>query len=231
MEGMQYSKDIRHRYSPLAAALTCAFVLLLVGCSPSATPPEAIKQYMQGEDFYVRGQVEAALAVFERLSRQFPRFLQARFMEAKSLYLLNRPREAETALRELVRLEPRYNEAQIWLARIMVQQGETAEAERLVSGLLSLDSQDARLLYLMAHIRTDQGKLQDALVFLEKAGDTEEELARVHLELGSLYHRFGLEDKARVELSRVLVLLPESSPLRKPVTDLLGSTGKRSSRK
>ncbi len=205
--------------------------MVLAGCSSPTVPPEALKQYMQAEDFYVRGQVEAALAVFARVARQYPRFPQARFMEAKSLYLLNRSAEAEAALKDLVRREPRYHEAQIWLARIMVQRGETADAEKLIAGLLSLDSQDARLLSLMAQVKTDQGKLQEAIVYLEKAGATEEELARVHLDLGSIYHRFGMEDKARSELTRVLLLLPESSPLRKPVTELLGRIQKESGKR
>jgi predicted Zn-dependent protease len=195
--------------------------LLLTACSPRQVPQGALKQYMQAEDFYVRGQVEAALAVFSKVAREQPRFHQARFMQAKSLYLLNRPKEAEAVLRDLVRREPRYHEAQIWLARIEVQQGELEAAERRIADLLGFDSQDERLLYLMAQVKMDQGKLQDAITFLEKAGATEEELARVHIDLGRLYYRFGLDDRAHAELARVLLLLPPASPLAKPVTDLL----------
>ena len=124
-------------------------------------------------------------------------------------------------LAELVRREPRYHEAQIWLARIEVQQGETVDAEKRLADLLSYDSQDSRLLYLMAMVKSDQGKLQDAMTYLERAGATEEELARVHIELGRLYYRFGLNDKAHAELSRVLLLLPSTSPLQRSVTELL----------
>ena len=194
---------------------------LLVTCSSAEIPPEALKQYLQAEDFYVRGQVEAALAIFSRVARQYPRFSQARFMEGKSLYLLNRSQEAEAVFEKLAREVPRYHEAQIWLARIEVQQGELDKAEKLLAELLGYDSQDARLLSLMAQVRTDQGKLQEAISYLEKAGATEEELARVHLELGRLYHRFGLDDRAHAELARVLLLLPPESPLVRPVTDLL----------
>ena len=195
--------------------------MLLLGCSFPRVPEAALKQYMQGEDFYVRGQVEAALAIFSRVSQQQPSFYQARFMQGKSLYFLNRPKEAETVLAELVRREPRYHEAQIWLARIEVQQGETVDAEKRLADLLSYDSQDSRLLYLMAIVKSDQGKLQDAMTYLERAGATEEELARVHIELGRLYYRFGLNDKAHAELSRVLLLLPSTSPLQRSVTELL----------
>jgi predicted Zn-dependent protease len=195
--------------------------LLLSGCSPAALPPDAVKQYLQAEDFYIRGQVEAALGVLAQVSRKHPEFHQARFMQGKSLYMLNRPREAEAVLVELVRREPRYHEAQIWLARVEVQQGELDKAEKLLVELLGFDSQDERLLYLMAQVKTDQGKLQDAITFLEKAGATEEELARVHIDLGRLYYRFGFDDRAHGELTRVLLLLPPTSPLQRPVTDLL----------
>jgi tetratricopeptide (TPR) repeat protein len=194
---------------------------LLVTCSSPQVPQDVLKQYLQAEDFYVRGQVEAALAIFSKVAKRHPEFSQARFMEAKSLYLLSRPREAEAVLGDLVRRVPRYHEAQIWLARIEVQQGELDKAEKLLGELLSFDSQDARLLYLMAQVKTDQGKLQDAITYLEKAGATEEELARVHIDLGRLYYRFGLDDRAHKELARVLLLLPPASPLQKPVTDLL----------
>ncbi len=193
----------------------------MVSCSPAQVPQEALKQYLAAEDFYVRGQVEAALAILSKVVGTHPQFSQARFMQAKCLYLLNRPREAETALTALVRDVPRYHEAQIWLARIQIQQGELIPAEKVLSELLSFDSQDARLLYLMAQVKTEQGKLQDAITYLEKAGATEEELARVHIDLGRLYYRFGLDDRAHEELTRVLLLLPPASPLQRPVTDLL----------
>ena len=195
--------------------------VLLSACSPAAIPQDAVKQYLQAEDFYVRGQVEAALGIFEQVSRTHPGFHQARFMQGKSLYMLNRPREAEAVLFELVHREPRYHEAQVWLARVEVQQGELDKAEKLLVELLGFDSQDERLLYLMAQVKTDQGKLQDAITFLEKAGATEEELARVHIDLGRLYYRFGFDDRSLKELTRVLLLLPPASPLQKPVTDLL----------
>ncbi len=219
------SRDRPGRSGPLRA-FSCVLgallaTLSLVACPPAEVSQEALKQYLQAEDFYVRGQVEAALAILSRVSKQHPEFSQARFMEAKSLYLLNRPREADAVLVDLVRRVPRYHEAQIWLARIEIQQGELDKAEKLLTELLSFDSQDGRLLYLMAQVKTDQGKLQDAITYLEKAGATEEELARVHIDLGRLYFRFGLEDRAHRELTRVLLLLPPSSPLQKPVTDLL----------
>jgi tetratricopeptide (TPR) repeat protein len=211
--------DLLRTFSILLGALLAS--LLLAACAPAKVPQDALKQYLQAEDFYVRGQVEAALAIFSKVARQNPQFSQARFMEGKSLYLLNKPKEAESVFVQLVRREPRYHEAQIWLARIEVQQGETEKAEKLLTELLGYDSQDERLLYLMGQVKTDQGKLQDAITYLEKAGATEEELARVHIDLGRLYYRFGLEDRAHKELTRVLLLLPPTSPLQKPVTDLL----------
>ena len=219
-------KESRNRSEPIEKILIhlCLFCALLAatsGCSPFQVPQDAIKQYLQAEDFYVRGQVEAALAVFSKVAKQHPEFAQARFMQAKSLYMLNRTGEAETVLVDLVRRVPRYHEAQIWLARIEVQQGELDTAEKRLGELLGFDSQDSRLLYLMAQVKTDQGKLQDAITYLEKAGATEEDLARVHLDLGRLYHRFGLENRAHQELARVLLMLPPSSPLQKPVADLL----------
>jgi tetratricopeptide (TPR) repeat protein len=206
----------------VATALEAAF---LGGCSAPRVPEDALKQYMQGEDFYVRGQVDAALAIFSRVALQHPGFFQARFMQGKSMYLLARPEDAEKVLLDLVRREPRYHEAQIWLARIEIQRGETAGAEKRLADLLSYDSQDARLLYLMALVKLDQGRFQEAITYLTKAEATEEELARIHIELGRLYYRFGLDDKARAELTRVLILLPTASPLQGSVSDLLSRIG------
>lgn len=204
-------------------ALLCASMLVVIlgGCSARPVPDAALKQYLQGEDFYVRGSVEAAHAVFARVAKAFPQFYQARFMEGKTLYLLGSSKDAERVLAELLRKEPRYHEAAVWLARVEVQQGETAAAEKLLSQLLSYDSQDARLLYLMGLVRSDQGNLQEAITYLQKAGATEEELAQVHIELGGLYYRFSLDDRAKTELMHALALLPAASPLRKSVADLL----------
>jgi tetratricopeptide (TPR) repeat protein len=190
-------------------------------CAARPPSPDALKQYMQAEDFYVRGQVEAASAIFSRVSRENPDFHQALFMHAKSLYLLNRPDEAEKALEDLVARSPRYNEARIWLVRVWIQQSKTVQAEKMLADLLGYDSQDARLLYLMAQVKSDRGELQDAIVYLQKAAATEEEMARVHIDLGRIYYRFGFDDKAGTELSRALLLLPSNSAMEKPVRDLL----------
>ncbi len=187
---------------------------------PSRPPDAALKRYLQAQDFYVRGQIEAASAIFARVAKDYPRFHQARLMEAKALYLLGRIADAERKLKDLVDSHPSYHEAAIWLARIEVERGDTGAAERNLSDLLAYDSQDPRLLYLMAVVRTDQGRLQEGISFLAKAAAFEEELARVHLDLGRLYFRFALREKAQGELARTLALLPSESPLREPVEEL-----------
>ena len=67
----------------LLAIVSVPVSMLLLGCSFPRVPEAALKQYMQGEDFYVRGQVEAALAIFSRGAQQQPSFYQARFMQGK----------------------------------------------------------------------------------------------------------------------------------------------------
>ncbi len=198
-----------------------AAAIALTGCTPSRPPEEALKEYLKAQDFYLRGQIEAASAVFARVARSYPHFYQARLMEAKSLYLQGKTPEARARLAELVDHLPQYHEAEIWLARIEVERGDEALAERRLAGLLAYDSQDPRLLYLMAVVRSDQGRLQEAITYLGKAAAFEEELARVHLDLGRLYHRFALRDKALGELERTLTLLPPESPMREPVRSLI----------
>jgi tetratricopeptide (TPR) repeat protein len=211
----------------LFSAFLLLFLLLIQSCAAKPPSQDALKQYMQAEDFYVRGQVEAAAAVFSRVARDNPGFHQAAFMHAKSLYLLNRSDEAEKTLADLVARTPRYNEARIWLARIWIQQNRTDQAEKMLADLLGYDSQDARLLYLMAQVKSDQGELQDAIVYLQKAAATEEEMARVHIDLGRMYYRFGFDDKAGAELSRALLLLPSDSALARPVQELLARVNGR----
>jgi len=198
-----------------------AAFLLLGGCAQSQLPDAALTEYLKAQDFYVRGQIEAASAVFARVARDYPRFYQARLMEAKALYLLGGIPEAEKKLSDLVDGLPSYHEAAIWLARIEVERGNIPVAERRLSDLLAYDSQDPRLLYLMAVVRTDQGRLQEAITYLGKAAAFEEEFARVHLDLGRLYFRFALREKANGELARTLALLPSGSPLRGPVEELV----------
>lgn len=198
-----------------------AGVLLLNACSPSEPPEAAVRRYMKGEDFYLKGQLEAAEAIFHRLAASYSAFYQSRFMDAKALYLLRRSGEAERTLEELVKDYPRYHEAGIWLARIEVERGEFDLADKRLSELLSYDSLDPRLLYLMAEVRRRRGNLNESITYLKKAASYEEEMARVHLDLGRLYYRFGLDVKARTEFDRVLFLLPSQSPLRRPVNVLL----------
>lgn len=207
----------------VAACLSAT--LFVVSCSSNRIPKSAVKQYLQGEDFYVAGRLQAAAAVFDRLSVRYPSFYQARLMDAKSLYLLHRDEPAETALSKLVHDYPQYHGAQIWLVRVEVERRELTRAQQRLQTLLSFDSHDPRLLLLMSEIRSDQGKYQQAIAYLNKAADSAQELAEVHLDLGRLYYRFGLDGKARSELKTVTLLLPSKSPLRGAVATLLGRLG------
>jgi len=202
----------------IVALLPC--VLTLSGCGPEQIPHAAIANYLHAEDFYVRGQIEAAAAIFTSVSQKYPTFYQAGFMEAKSLYLLQKSKQAAQVLERLVRRFPQYHEAQIWLAQIEVERGDITAADKRLTTLLGWDSRDPRLLYLMALVRTDQKKLQEAITYLREAEAFGDQLAQVHLELGRLYYRFGLVGKADNELTRARQLLPAGSPLEAPIQQL-----------
>lgn len=215
--------------TPLDRAAACLplILLALAGCAPYRPPEAALEAYLQGQEAYLRGQLEAASATFARLAKSYPRFGQARLMEAKSLYLLGRPEEARRRLTQLITGFPRYREAEIWLARVEVERGRLAEAEHRLADLLAFDAQEPRALYLLALVRMDQGRFAEAISLLERCTAFEEELARVHIDLGRLYHRFDLVQRSRAELGRALLLLPDESPLRSAVNQIMARIDER----
>jgi len=208
--------------STASLALMLAFTLApLSSCQRQSRRDGALADYLKAKSHYAAGELEHAAALLESSRRKDPNLHQAGFMLGKTLFFQQSYAEAETTFTRLLKENPDHHESAIWLVRSQMQRGAYDEAREQLEMLLSYDAGDPRLAYLMAQICLAEDSVEDAIAFLQRAAVFGEELAKVHLELGRIYYRFQMDERALAELRLCLSLLPDGNPVRAPVVRLV----------
>ncbi len=191
-------------------AAVIATVLLL--SNPKITN-EHLAIYLEAKQAYTTGDLNRAISLTTKLSKDSPLLYQGKLLLSKSYFLTDQYKKADIALEKLLKKHPAYLEAGLWKARTELQLGQIDNASNRIEYLLSYNSDDPRLLGLMAGIEEQKGDMGRAIDFYKRASLYEEELAKNRLSLGKLYSRMGVYDKSYYELNQAKELLESDSPL------------------
>jgi tetratricopeptide (TPR) repeat protein len=212
------------RYS-ITAICGVAACLALLSCAPRATTTEQLKAYAEAKASYAEGKLGAAEKALLPLAegRALP---QAEFLLGKVRFFLGKYDDAASSFKELISAFPKYHEADIWIARTYLQQGKIDETGGIVQELIANDSGDPRLYYLEAMLLSAKGDLQGALGFLERSGESGEELAKAFFESARIYYQFGQDDRAMEKLKRAKAIVSPDGPMNEAVNELMKRLGK-----
>ena len=195
--------------------------IYIISCSPYSPDKETIDTYQKAKLNYLQGNLNKAEQDFREILKKDPEFYQASFMLGKTLFSRNMLTEAEQIFGKLLEKNPMYREAEIWLIRTEIINNKLESAEKRLKTLLAYDSNDPRLLFLLAQVHQINDNFQGSIEYFERTLLYKEDLARAHLELAMIYYQFGMEEKSLKELEMCMYLLPEQSPLNKPVLTLM----------
>ncbi|MDR2542656.1 MAG: tetratricopeptide repeat protein [Treponema sp.] len=200
----------------LALFTFCTLFLLLASCNrkPDA---ETIRLYVRASDAYALGQFDSVKQILQR-ENNFPPALMLR---TKAEYFSGDIERAEMSCRRVIKLRPSSSEARIFLARIFREKGDIAGAVNMTENILADNPQDIRTLRLAAELAMDTGKLDEAMVFLNRASEYSAESAMVLLDRARLRWIAGLtNDNVLEDLSRAKAMLPWDAPLLRSISNL-----------
>jgi len=195
---------------PVAFGLVC----FVVACKPAAPDAKALSTYAQAKIVYESGNPAEAVKSLTALCRDWPDFKQAAFVRGRALYFTADYQGAGEVFRKLTLEHPQGIEAALWLVRCLQAQNQLAQARTLLEQLRELNPDDTRILWLLALQSEDENKPNEAMSFLQLAGNGDADMALVHLEIARISFQWGQLDKSRAEIKRTIAMLEEGSPIR-----------------
>jgi Flp pilus assembly protein TadD len=206
---------------------TACFVIFIysfacLSCADSEKISEkTLQRYTLAKKEYAAGNLPEAERALRTLADEAPNFRRGRFMLAKTVFFRDRADEAADLLEALLEESPEYREAELFLIRILILEEQYAEAALRTERLLSLDAEDPMLLHFRGMICEQEKSLSEAMHYYRKASLACERYARIFLDLGRIYHIFGLQDSAVETLQKCSMLIESNTGAKESVDRMI----------
>jgi eukaryotic-like serine/threonine-protein kinase len=201
------ANNYRHRNESPAAVETTA-----------STPAELYRVGREAMNHsYRQGAVDTAIASFLQAVEQDPEFAPAHagLADAYVRQYVYSPDEqwlqlARTAADEAVRANSHLAAAHVALGGVLEVRGDLDGAEAAANRALELDPRQVRSQLLIARIRTRQERGEEALQYLERAGEIAPEQWPVQQAFGMYHYERAEYEKAAEAFTRLKQLVPDN---------------------
>jgi Tfp pilus assembly protein PilF len=213
---MMHSRDCRQRRFGLessrflCAGLTLFAVIIVVGCVSEERIQKSSGHYQEGLSF-LTSDPQKAFVSFQKATQENPNNKEAHYALGHLYATQGKLRESEREFREALRVKSDYSEAHTYLGHVLVLQqrwDEGIKAYRRALENPQYVTPDVAQFHLGKAL-VHQGDLQGARKAYEDAllvYPLSVPPAQVHLELGQVYHKLGLDAQAREVLAKAVEL-------------------------
>ncbi len=213
---------MRNRYHhAILIGITSSF--LLHACSFAHNAEEFFKQCLV---HYEKRELEKAASCFEKARRGDFR-IRATLMLARTHYFENKFSDARALLEDIVEDEPSHTSALYWLARTLAvdphPEGSDEREKMAIEYLkkaLEVDTHHMHARLLLALLFEKRGMHREALYEYLAALEEEEILVTARANLGILYKRLGLSERARNEINCAIAISKAASIPTKNLTTI-----------
>ncbi len=183
--------------------LTVLFCVTLASCGGSSK--EALKYYQKGNAAYLKNDLGAAEKFYEKAAGLDPGLLNARLMMAKICYYRKQFPKAHEHLDAILGKNEDHVAALYWKARTLTvnSKGDKKDEERavrLLQRVVELDGSHIRARALLALLYEKGEKYREAIYEYQMILQEEEALVNARANLGILYSRMGLKNRALNQL-------------------------------
>ncbi len=198
-----------------------AFVLLssfaLVGAAQeeeTSDQDEAIKIFNQAQDEHEKGDLSAALKLYEAALKIAPEFPEAEYQRGNALLSLDKTAEAERAFRRAVELRDDWTLPMASLGSILVNTNRYAEAEKILTKAVELDDNNfpayAALTDLRLKTKAAPAVLKELLAKLQILTSKVNPTVSVWVSRAALERFLGDKAAAKTSLNRALAIEPKN---------------------
>src|SRR5438552_4695625 len=139
----------------ISAFLIAVPILLFAACSfaqGGENPGDAVAVFNQAQVAHEKGDLSAAIKLYEKALKIVPEFPEAEYQRGVALLSLGKMDDAEKAFRHAVQLRADWTLAATALASILVQKGQFAEAEPMLTRVIDADPQNSSAFTAMTEL-------------------------------------------------------------------------------
>ena len=171
---------------------------------------EAIELFQKGQDSHEKGELAAAISLYDKAIAIIPEFPEAEVQRGNAFLSLGRVDDAEKAFRRAVELCGEWTLALSSLGSLLVGKGQFPEAEKLLLKSVSLDEINflayTALTELRLKTKAKPDVLRELLVRLEILTGKAKTTASVWAARGAVENALGVKKSAKISFDRSLEL-------------------------
>lgn len=183
--------------------LMLTFTILLAGCKNAS---QAQLLYFDAVKEYKEKNFENAKILTDKAISIKPDFYQAIFLKAKILFFTKDLKNAEQIFLKLCKKAPENFDCKLWLLRCFIFEGNFEKAENFINQMIQNNTEDWRLYYYKAQIAKQQNNFEEYFSSLNYAETFLTDSAAVYLDLGLIWHEFGLSDRSSIYYTKAEIL-------------------------
>lgn len=190
------------------SVVICALVILIVKNFASPKKVEAIPRLLK------QGKIQNATKIAKQIISKDSKNYLAHYYLGKTYVADNKPDFAlieYKLVNENMLFGSSLNEIQFRkeYCDLLLKQSQEEEALKNYYLLTKLEPHNAENFYMVGHIYSENNRLDQALVFLQKAANLDQKHSKAHSELGLLYYRSKSFNDAKREISLAIKCNPD----------------------
>lgn len=191
----------RNRSSLLFLYLVFGFQIQFSNCNSAES---ANNHYQNGKKEFLEKNLEKAKVEFQTAVDENPNAISAYIMLGKTLYYLGDFKGSLEILNEGKRKFPENPTLDFWISKnYLVVEADLNKAKEHLLNILELDDLHFEAYYYLAKINEKEGNIKEALLYYNKAKMIKKSFEKVHKDLGNLYLKAGMIERANEELAKV----------------------------
>lgn len=179
----------------------CLCILILISCN---SEDRASNHFQNGKKEFLEKNLEKAKIEFQSSLDDNPNSISAYIMLGKTLYYLGDFQSSLEILKQAKSKFPENPTIDFWISKnYLVVESDLSKAKEHLLNILELDDLHFEAYYYLAKISEREGNIKEALLYYNKAKMIKKSFEKVHKDLGNLYLKAGMIDRANEELARV----------------------------
>jgi tetratricopeptide (TPR) repeat protein len=188
-----------------AYALGKPQVLPDIAQTPTTQPDnsqQALGQYLEGVKLQQQGQLDAAIAAYQKALRLNPNMAEAYLNMGAALAAQGKQTEAIAAYRQAITRNPNIPQAHHNLGNALAQQGQYDEAIAAYQQAIRINPNYAKAYFNLGNIQAKQGQTEPAIANWQQAIRTNPNFAEAYANLGITLNRQGRRQEATEALKK-----------------------------
>lgn len=211
------SQHLRHPI--FRSAISTLFLGLLLCAAPAAAqevenPPDPVAIFNQAQDLHEKGDLAAAIALYENALKIEPAFPEAVYQRGIAQLALGKRAEAEISFRRALELRTDWVVAMTSLGSLLVDRGDTAEAQKLLNKVLETEPNNAVALIAIADLslstKATHSSLEDVLARISALTAKSNATAAIWSARAALENALLRRSLAKLSLAKALAVDPNN---------------------